>query len=376
MKVVIIKNYDTGEEIIRFKTAKLRNLFADLDYSISKVKDPLGLGGNYTVRCGIKSFSEQDLVMTNDPFRLKGNEDICMTGPNTTVFGNGSSRHQTPPDPVLVFNENGGKTLDLRLAVTAYPEGYVLNTGKMGTNFLGGRKQVYLSTIGKRNFKFSAKTGAHIFSTIEAMLSYCEKHQKELEYMVSYYGYDFSIEPTCDLFAESLDDIPAKDRPFLPELQSMLDQINHTVSEANEPEENLSGTATPEEMKAEAVKRLRMLGVMENPVIRDFQTSGKIYRSESGGILYDLDEQAQEAVDVFQKEWNYLPYAVIVSYTEIGTMYTVLFVSPNKEEWPGERPDTRDGFCYAYVYNADDPMLSELGGVLVEGANGGLCRVA
>lgn len=55
-------------------------------------------------------------------------------------------------------------------------------------------------------------------------------------------------------------------------------------------------------------------------------------------------------------------------------MYTVLFVSANKGEWVNERPNPRDGFCYAWVYNADAPMLSELGGVLVCSANGGICR--
>ena len=197
--------------------------------------------------------------------------------------------------------------------------------------------------------------------------------------MVKAYGYSFSVEPCCSLFASSLEEIREKDRRCLPELEALLERINAADAEENEDnegEEVLTGTASAEEMKEEAVRRLRSLRVMEKPVVKDFIQSGKIYRSEAGGILYDLDENSRKALSVFKQKWDYLPYAVIVSYTEVGTMYTILFVSPDKEKWPGERPDPKDGFCYAYVYNTDTPIFSALGGVGIEGANGGLVRIA
>lgn len=381
MKIIIVKNYDTGEELFRFKTAKMKNMFSHLDYLLSKETDPLHLGleGDYSVQCGITSFSEQDLIMSNDPHVLNGSEDICHNGPYSSALGKGNSKYQKPPKPVVIHTETGEQQLELRLAVTAYPEGYVLNTGKMSTNFLGVRKQAYLASIGRRNFRSSFISGAHIFPSINSLVNYAKKHERDLEYMVKAYGYSFSVEPCCSLFASSLEEIREKDRRCLPELEALLERINAADAEENEDnegEEVLTGTASAEEMKEEAVRRLRSLRVMEKPVVKDFIQSGKIYRSEAGGILYDMDENSRKALSVFKQKWDYLPYAVIVSYTEVGTMYTILFVSPDKEKWPGERPDSKDGFCYAYVYNTDTPIFSALGGVGIEGANGGLVRIA
>ena len=51
------------------------------------------------------------------------------------------------------------------------------------------------------------------------------------------------------------------------------------------------------------------------------------------------------------------------------------FVRNDKEEWNLERADNH-GRCYAYVYNADHPELSEYGEVQIVSANGGLMRIA
>ena len=48
----------------------------------------------------------------------------------------------------------------------------------------------------------------------------------------------------------------------------------------------LTGTASAEEMKEEAVRRLRSLRVMEKPVVKDFIQSGKIYRSEAFCMIW------------------------------------------------------------------------------------------
>lgn len=171
---VVIRNYDTGDELLQFRSTRIKNLFPSLNDEISKQKDPFRLGReHYAVRCGITSFSGQDLIMTNAPRVLDGTEE-----------------------------------LNLRLAVTVYPEGYLLNTGKTGYNIFGGQNQVYLASIGKRNFKSRSKIGAHIFPTMAAVLSYVQKHRQILEYMVNTYGYHFPIEPTCSMFAPRLDKIP------------------------------------------------------------------------------------------------------------------------------------------------------------------------
>ena len=66
--------------------------------------------------------------------------------------------------------------------------------------------------------------------------------------------------------------------------------------------------------------------------------------SEFGGILYDLNEDAKTAVSAV-KDRGDIPYAVCRSQTEIGDLYAVLFVSPDKNGWDFERPD-REGNCF------------------------------
>lgn len=52
---------------------------------------------------------------------------------------------------------------------------------------------------------------------------------------------------------------------------------------------------------------------------------------------------------------------IIRSFTTIGEMESYLYVSDYPEEWEQDRADIREGQQLVYVYNKDDPALSELG---------------
>ena len=188
--------------------------------------------------------------------------------------------------------------------------------------------------------------------------------------MVTEYGYEFSVEPASYLFASSLEDIPEKDAKLLDKVETILTEINSEPEEDDE--EVLDGIATPEEIKAEAESRLKNLGVMDS-VVQNFK-KGKLFMSEFGGMIYDLNGSAKIAIDK-AIERGFYPYAVCRSQASFGDSYTVLSVGNDKEEWNLERVD-KYGRCFAYVYNADHPELSEYGEVQIVSANGGLMRVA
>lgn len=127
--------------------------------------------------------------------------------------------------------------------------------------------------------------------------------------------------------------------------------------------------------KQEAIHRMKMLNLHGN-VIREFEQEDRLNMSEYGGFLYWLNSDQQAIVDEFEAEWNALVYHVIHSYTSIGEMLTLLYVSNYPEEWEYARLDLAEGYPLAYVKNLDDPYLSEIGSVGIECRIGGLIRTA
>lgn len=127
--------------------------------------------------------------------------------------------------------------------------------------------------------------------------------------------------------------------------------------------------------KQEAIHRMKMLNLHGN-VLREFEQEDRLNMSEYGGFLYWLDSDQQAIVDEFEAEWNALVYHVIHSYTSIGEMLTLLYVSNYPEEWEYDRLDLAEGYPLAYVKNLDDPYMSEIGSVGIECRIGGLIRTA
>ena len=127
--------------------------------------------------------------------------------------------------------------------------------------------------------------------------------------------------------------------------------------------------------KQEAIHRMKMLNLHGN-VLREFEQEDRLNMSEYGGFLYWLDSDQQAIVDEFEAEWDALVYHVIHSYTSIGEMLTLLYVSNYPEEWEYDRQDLTEGYPLAYVKNLDDPYLSEIGSVGIECRIGGLIRTA
>ena len=128
------------------------------------------------------------------------------------------------------------------------------------------------------------------------------------------------------------------------------------------------------EKKLEAVKRLKMLELYPT-VVKDFEKSGKIYLSESDGILFCLSEDEKEMVKKWEQEQNSLVYHVVKTNTNFGLLYSLLYVSDTEDEWEMESDDVNELTPFVYVVNKTEPMFSEFGSITIMTKNGGLVRV-
>lgn len=127
----------------------------------------------------------------------------------------------------------------------------------------------------------------------------------------------------------------------------------------------------------EAVARMRKLGYF-GPSVDEFRKWGKVMINEPpiGAHYYtDDDVQLQMEIENFEKRNNALVYAVIRSFTSIGDMDSLLFVSDYPEEWDYDRQDLDLQMAMAYVINWTMPDCSELGTIAFKKTiAGGLLR--
>lgn len=116
-----------------------------------------------------------------------------------------------------------------------------------------------------------------------------------------------------------------------------------------------------EEKKQEAIARMKMLGIFE-PTISQFEKDDLVSESTPPfGDCYWLNKEQKERVRQFEEEYGELVYHVIHSYTNIGELENLLFVSNYKEDWPLEREAIKNGEVFAYCYNLTNPEFSESG---------------
>lgn len=141
-------------------------------------------------------------------------------------------------------------------------------------------------------------------------------------------------------------------------------------------------SVTRNEMKTEALARMRILKLHEN-AISDFEKDETINISFFGcGILYWPTDRQTEFIKKFEKQYNCLVYHAICSNTEIGELLALLYISQYEDDWPTDRNDlqkydSKYGYIVmSYVCNLDDDNCSEFGSIGVKPKNGGLKRTA
>lgn len=126
--------------------------------------------------------------------------------------------------------------------------------------------------------------------------------------------------------------------------------------------------------KAEAVERMKMLKMSKQCI--DAFTKGVVWESEGIGALYECNDNEKELIKAFETSHEgCLVYHMIHNMTEFGELYTMLYISPNEEEWAEDREDIKNGYALAYVRNVTDEFCSEFGTVAIKPSIGGLVRL-
>ena len=128
------------------------------------------------------------------------------------------------------------------------------------------------------------------------------------------------------------------------------------------------------EQENEILERMKLLKLSKQ-CIKAF-TDGKIWESEAYGALYEIYEEEQKIIDNFQKEHPgcYI-YHMIHNVFDFGECYSILYVSPDVNEWQQDKEDIKDGYVFAYVYNKDNEEFSEFGSIAIKSQFGGLVRI-
>ena len=263
-----------------------------------------------------------------------------------------------------------GTEADFCAGIDFYPEGYVLSTGTTGVSIFGSRHDQYVASLGKTRIKYGNKRAAKLFSSLKTLKETLLKKEDFLHFFAEKNGFEYSFEPVNQFFVDeetaaeeksarrkASDDVLRKD------IEEILARINH-VENTSDSDDSFVPGATPEE---EAVNRMKELHLMGDAITK-FK-NGHLLVSEAGGILYDPDGDALDAIED-TKQYG-LPYHVIRS----GEMFSVLYVSNHPEEWAMEHYNKREKYIVANVWNTNG-QFSELGDIWVTAANGGLVRTA
>ena len=127
--------------------------------------------------------------------------------------------------------------------------------------------------------------------------------------------------------------------------------------------------------KEEAIKRMRAMHIIPD-AIKQFKNDDVVMVSEPPlGGLYWLNDEEKEMVSKFEQENNALVYLVVRSFTNLGTMDNIFYVSDYQDEWEMENEDIKDNYAFVYVVNYDMPDFSEFGSIAWKSIGGGVLRV-
>lgn len=134
-------------------------------------------------------------------------------------------------------------------------------------------------------------------------------------------------------------------------------------------------TTTKTEIKNEAINRINTLieKCKLNPNVWKYFKEDKVYYSylTAGGFMGSIDtisydKNYEQAVKEFEKKHpDCLVYHAIESITTQGKLLSLLYVSNDKEDWETERLES-DNNIMSYVFNLDNPNLSEFGYITID----------
>ena len=127
--------------------------------------------------------------------------------------------------------------------------------------------------------------------------------------------------------------------------------------------------------KVEAIKRMKATNIYSD-AIKQFKNADIVMVSEPplGGLFW-LNDEEKEMVCKFEQENNALVYLVVRSFTNLGTMDNIFYVSDYQDEWFMDNADLNENYACVYVINHDMPDCSEFGTIAWKSVGGGILRV-
>lgn len=129
-----------------------------------------------------------------------------------------------------------------------------------------------------------------------------------------------------------------------------------------------------EKQKQEALKRMEMMNFHTNA--RKEYDEEDIINASVNGLLFWLDEEEKEWIKQWESETGNVVYHVIKSNTNIGELWSILYVSKYEEEWEFDREYIEKDIVFAYVRNLTMCDCSEYGSIGIKQLFGGLVRVS
>ena len=127
--------------------------------------------------------------------------------------------------------------------------------------------------------------------------------------------------------------------------------------------------------KEEAIKRMKAMNIYSD-AIKQFKNADIVMVSEPplGGLFW-LNDEEKEMVSKFEQENNALVYLVVRSFTNLGIMDNIFYVSDYQDEWFMDNADLNENYACVYVINHDMPDCSEFGTIAWKSIGGGVLRV-
>ena len=134
-------------------------------------------------------------------------------------------------------------------------------------------------------------------------------------------------------------------------------------------------TPTKEEMRQEALTRLNILKLAPF-VAMEFESKGKIYKSDVNAVIAALSEEEKQMVQEFEEKEGILVYHIL--YTDMGMyghQYSFFCVSKYKQDWEDEHECLRIKSPVVYVKNSSYDDCSEFGTIGIDVHNGAILRL-
>lgn len=117
------------------------------------------------------------------------------------------------------------------------------------------------------------------------------------------------------------------------------------------------------ELKEEALKRMRSIGIYEDTV-KQFEKDDLVSMSlPPVGACFWLDDDQLERVKEFEEKYNALVYHVIRSAIDDTVIDCYLYVSNHEEEWEMDNEELKNGYAFCYADNLNYPDCSEFGSI-------------